>query len=103
VRERLLHCSVVVGMHPDQATEPLVDFALRAKLPFAVVPCCVHAKKTPASGGGGGGGGGAGLHSSGVRTYEDFVDFLAAKSPLIKRAELAIGGRSTVLFVDKFP
>lgn len=34
-------CSVVVGMHPDQATDAIVDFALEYNKPFAVVPCCV--------------------------------------------------------------
>lgn len=34
-------CSVIVGMHPDQATEPIIDFAIEFKKPFAVVPCCV--------------------------------------------------------------
>jgi hypothetical protein len=34
-------CSAVIGMHPDQATEAIVDFALEYKKPFAVVPCCV--------------------------------------------------------------
>ena len=29
---------VEVGMHPDQATEPIVDFALQRGVPFAVVP-----------------------------------------------------------------
>ncbi len=37
-------CSVVVGMHPDQATEPVVRAALAAGKPFAVVPCCVFPK-----------------------------------------------------------
>ena len=32
-------CSVVVGMHPDQATEAIVDFAAKFGKPFAVVPC----------------------------------------------------------------
>ena len=34
-------CSIIVGMHPDQATEPIIDFAIQFKKPFAVVPCCV--------------------------------------------------------------
>lgn len=34
-------CSIVIGMHPDQATEAIVDFALEYNKPFAVVPCCV--------------------------------------------------------------
>src|SRR5688500_3796078 len=40
-RELLLNCSLVVGLHPDQATELIVDFALKHGKPFAVVPCCV--------------------------------------------------------------
>lgn len=33
--------AAVVGMHSDQATEWIVDFALANNKPFAVVPCCV--------------------------------------------------------------
>ncbi|KAJ3292551.1 hypothetical protein HDU79_001350 [Rhizoclosmatium sp. JEL0117] len=33
--------TVVVGMHPDQATEAIVDVAFRFGVPWAVVPCCV--------------------------------------------------------------
>lgn len=52
--------SLLLGMHPDQATEPLVDYALRYGKPFVVVPCCVfrrelggHRFVRPASGGSG--------------------------------------------------
>eukprot|EP00741_Cyanophora_paradoxa_P019615 tig00021135_g18934.t1 len=37
----LRSCSAVVGLHPDQATDPIVKVALRLGVPFAVVPCCV--------------------------------------------------------------
>lgn len=40
-------CSVLVGMHPDQAAEHLVDFALLNKKPFVLVPCCVYHKQFP--------------------------------------------------------
>ena len=33
-----------------------------------------------------------------MRTYEDYIEHLAAKHPTIERAELPIVGRSTVLF-----
>ena len=39
--------SVVVGLHPDQATEPILDFALQQGLPFAVMPCCVFPRLFP--------------------------------------------------------
>ena len=38
---------LVIGMHPDQATEPLVNLAIRHRKPFAVVPCCVFAHENP--------------------------------------------------------
>ena len=43
----LRDCSMVVGMHPDSATESIVDFALQHGKPFAVVPCCVCAVDFP--------------------------------------------------------
>jgi hypothetical protein len=40
-------CSALVGMHPDQAAEHLVDFALKNKKPFVLIPCCVYHKQFP--------------------------------------------------------
>jgi hypothetical protein len=40
-------CSLVVGLHPDQATEPILDFAVQQQLPFAVMPCCVFPRLFP--------------------------------------------------------
>jgi hypothetical protein len=40
-------CSMVIGLHPDQATEAAVDFALAMNKPFAVVPCCVFSSHFP--------------------------------------------------------
>ncbi|KAG2442019.1 hypothetical protein HYH02_009811 [Chlamydomonas schloesseri] len=46
--ERLLHgCSLVVGLHPDQATDSILDFALECGKPFAIVPCCVFPRLFP--------------------------------------------------------
>jgi hypothetical protein len=43
---RVVHDStLVVALHPDQATDAALDFALERKLPFAIVPCCVYAKE----------------------------------------------------------
>ena len=38
---------IIIGMHPDQATEPIIDMALKYQKPFAVVPCCVFAHENP--------------------------------------------------------
>jgi hypothetical protein len=40
-------CSVLVGLHPDQATGAIVEAAIHHRRPFAVVPCCVFAREFP--------------------------------------------------------
>ena len=37
----LLRRCTLLGLHPDEATEAIVDAAMRHDRPFAVVPCCV--------------------------------------------------------------
>lgn len=32
---------LVVGMHPDQATDEIILYAAKHRVPFAVCPCCV--------------------------------------------------------------
>lgn len=43
----LKSCQVVIGFHPDQATDAILDFALARGLPVAIVPCCVFARSFP--------------------------------------------------------
>jgi len=38
---------LLIGMHPDQATEPIVQVAAALGKPFAVVPCCVFSDHHP--------------------------------------------------------
>ena len=38
--ELIKGCSLIIGMHPDEATVDIVDVALNKKINFAVVPCC---------------------------------------------------------------
>eukprot|EP01124_Arcella_intermedia_P013373 TRINITY_DN1979_c0_g1_i4.p1 TRINITY_DN1979_c0_g1~~TRINITY_DN1979_c0_g1_i4.p1 ORF type:complete len:234 (-),score=45.85 TRINITY_DN1979_c0_g1_i4:262-963(-) len=37
--------SLVVGMHPDEATERIIQFGLQHRKSFAVLPCCVFPNK----------------------------------------------------------
>ena len=39
--------TLVVGFHPDQATEPCVDLALANRVPFVVCPCCTFPAHFP--------------------------------------------------------
>ncbi|KAF9564571.1 hypothetical protein EC968_004454 [Mortierella alpina] len=66
----LEQASIIIGMHPDQATEPIVTMALQHHKPFAVVPCCVFAHENPQRRLLGGGE---------VNTTLDFIQYLMEK------------------------
>ena len=80
---------VLVGLHPDEVTEVIIDAALAHRLPFAVVPCCVYSRLFPHR-----------RHPDGqsVRTHERLVQYLQAKAPRIRREQLSFGGQATVLY-----
>merc|ERR1719203_1874307 len=67
--------SIIIGMHPDEATEDIVDFALKYNKSFAVVPCCVFPTLFPHR-----------KLSCGkpVRYVEEFITYLLAKHPDIQ-------------------
>jgi hypothetical protein len=85
----LQKCDVLLGMHPDQATETIVDTALRLKKPFAIVPCCVFPETFPDR---------KLKNGKQVRTYVQFLEYLREKDPGIETAYLPFEGRSRVLF-----
>jgi hypothetical protein len=35
----LVHCSTIMALHPDEATDVIVDMAVQRRVPFVVVPC----------------------------------------------------------------
>ena len=83
-------CAAVLGLHPDEATEPIVDCCLAAAKPFAVVPCCVFADSNPhrrlADG-------------SAVRSVEQYVAYLAAKDRRVQVGTVAgMPGRNVVVY-----
>ena len=86
----LRECSALVGMHPDAATESIVDFALEAGKPFAVVPCCVFAIDFPQR---------RGADGRPIDTHGAFVRYLQAKAPdRIHTATLAFEGKNVVVY-----
>lgn len=79
----------LVGLHPDQATEAIVDAALLLGLPFAVVPCCVFPQL------------GLGRRLAGgqaVMTTADFVEYLAGKDGGIQVATLGFAGANVTVY-----
>ena len=99
---------LLVGLHPDEATEAIVDAALRTGAAFAVVPCCVFPSLFPhrmlpcIGGSGSGSGGGGGQERRPVLSYGDFCDFLQQKVQQGGRscslAFLPMQGKNRVLF-----
>ena len=81
--------SLVIGLHPDQATEPLVDTALAFEIPFAVIPCCVFSHENPQR---------KLKNGDNPNTYELFCDFLSEKNSDISTDSLSFRGRNKVLF-----
>ena len=83
-------CAAIVGLHPDEPTEAIVQAALAHGRPFAVVPCCAFGRlfqpRKMASGGG-------------VRKQSAFVAYLQEKDPRIRRTRLPFAGKSEVLFM----
>eukprot|EP00793_Prasinoderma_coloniale_P002864 PRCOL_00002346-RA len=74
---------LVVGFHPDQATEAAVDLALALRVPFAVVPCCVFPSLFPHR---------RTREGKPVASYDEFVEYLRAKVAGVRTAELPFGG-----------
>ncbi|EJK65276.1 hypothetical protein THAOC_13883 [Thalassiosira oceanica] len=85
---------LLLGMHPDEPTEAIIDVALKHGLPFAVVPCCVFADLYPnrklwseEQGG-----------EIPVRTYEQFIEYLLAKDKSLRIETLPFQGKCNVIY-----
>lgn len=84
--------SLLIGMHSDEATEAIVDAALRRGIDFAVVPCCAFPSRFPDR---------SLADGSAVVTTAQFIRYLKAKAPddVIREAWLPFEGRNAVLYM----
>jgi len=95
----------LVGLHPDQPTEDIVDAALRYHKSVAVVPCCVYpdlfserrlrttAGPSPAASSS------SSLQGVPVRTYEQFLQYLLQKDPRLRRTQLPFDGKNECIYL----
>ena len=83
------HASILIGMHPDQATEAIVDAAILLNKPFAVVPCCVFPKLFPKR---------RLMSGQRVKSCGGFLRYLSNKHVGIETQVLGFEGRNRVLF-----
>lgn len=68
----LLSCRLVIGFHPDQATDYCIELADELGIPFTLVPCCVFPAQFP--------------HrrlkdGTKVRDYQGLLCYLRSKAP----------------------
>mmetsp|Transcript_32779 Transcript_32779/g.47445 ORF Transcript_32779/g.47445 Transcript_32779/m.47445 type:complete len:332 (-) Transcript_32779:165-1160(-) len=81
VLRTLQSVKLVVGFHPDQATEACIDLAMCLGVPFCIVPCCVFPSEFP----------NRRVKSNGERVnrYRSLIQYLKEKVPWCMRvAEL---------------
>lgn len=88
-KEIILKSSLLVGLHPDEATELIVEIALKNDKKFAIVPCCVFPnlfnKRFLNNG-------------NFVSDYPKFINYLKEKIPLCKEEYMNFEGKNKVLF-----
>ena len=71
---------LIIGLHPDQATEHIVDVGLEEGMDFAILPCCVF----PIQGG--------------SMDFGEWVEYLMSKDSGIKKEYLSCDGKNLVLY-----
>ena len=100
-REILESTKLVIGFHPDEATDAILDFCVPRKIPFCVVPCCVFSSLFPHR---------QRQHDGRpVTSYEDFVQYLRNKHANMRMDRLSFASsakghgaglaRNTVLYM----
>jgi hypothetical protein len=82
--------SILVGLHPDECTEDILDVALQFNKAVAIVPCCVFSgffplRRLP--------------DGRAVRTYEELLEYLLLKDNRLKKHELGFEGRNVVIYL----
>jgi len=94
-------CSAIIALHPDEATGDIVDLAVKHRIPFVVVPCCVFSRLFP-------------MRFKPVRqaigtlarnetrgvvsTYEDLIEYLLDKDESIKITKMDFDGANLALW-----
>jgi hypothetical protein len=101
VNDLVRSCSLIAGMHPDQATIAIVETSLRLGVPFAVLPCCYSRKFFP-------------THPEPelrkhaldpFQTYSTFCQYLLDQAPIgiqFQVEHLPFQGRNKIIYFSKY-
>ena len=66
----ILSLRLIIGFHPDQATEPCMELATMLNVPFCICPCCVFPSEFPHR---------RNAEGERVQKYKQFVPYLQNK------------------------
>lgn len=77
--EIILKAKLVVGFHPDQATDFTIELAQELGIPFCIVPCCVFPSEFP---------GRQLADGRQVRCYSELLIYLKEKAKNLQTAKL---------------
>lgn len=85
----LPNCSAIIALHPDEATGLIVEHAVKHRIPFVVVPCCVFSRIFSSR-----------YKPNGelVQTYDDLLEWLSSKDPSIRVETLPFDGANRIVF-----
>jgi len=90
LKRKLRECSAIVGLHPDQSTDYIIDYALKTGKAFAVIPCCLHSKQFS---------GKKNSERQAIRDFGKLLEFYKRKAPgCIFSTTLDFEGKNTVLY-----
>ena len=96
MEQLIKHATCLVGLHPDQCTEDILDVALQYNKPVAIVPCCVFPTLFPMRRL-------CGKHenieSNRVTTYDDFIQYLLQKDDRLREEILPFEGKNKVIYL----
>lgn len=81
--------SCLVGLHPDECTEDILDVALRHEKSCAIVPCCVFPSLFPDR---------ELKDGKKVIEYDSFLEYLLEKDDRLKIKTLGFKGRNKVIY-----
>ncbi len=83
--------SLIIGMHPDEATDCIINIAIKNNKKFAVVPCCVFPKIFTER-----------YLKNGefVCDYPKYIKFIQEKVPDHQMDFLEIVGRNKIIYIN---
>ncbi|GFH54951.1 hypothetical protein CTEN210_11427 [Chaetoceros tenuissimus] len=82
---------MILGLHPDQCTEDIMDAAISTNTPAAIIPCCVFSSLFPNR---------TLKNGIKVQTYDEFIIYLMEKDDRITKHTLDFEGMNQALVFD---